>query len=81
MKKSKNNWIGSSVKKPGSLTAAAKRHGLSKKAEADRESKSSNPKIRSRGNLGKRFLGTAAHGNIRKPHPKKKARKRYARKA
>lgn len=61
-----SNWIGGAVKHPGALKAAAKRHGLSTKQEAEKESHSSNPKIRSRGNLGKRFIGTAKHGNIRK---------------
>lgn len=62
------------IKHPGALTEAAERHGISKKQEAERESHSSNPKIRSRGNLGKRFLGTAKKGNIRKKH-RKTARK------
>lgn len=71
----KKKWIGSAVRHPGALTEAAKRHGVSKKEEAERESHSSNPKIRSRGNLGKRFLGTAKRGNIR--HAKRHtARKR-----
>lgn len=65
---------GSVVKHPGALKEAAKRDGLSTKEEAEKESHSSNPKIRARGNLGKRFLGTAKHGNIR--HGKKKSRKR-----
>jgi len=50
------NWIGPAVKHPGALTAAAKRHGVSKLQEAEKESHSSNPSIRARGNLGKRFI-------------------------
>jgi hypothetical protein len=49
-------WIQSSVKHPGALTAAAKRNGRSKLEEAEVESHSSNPHIRSRGLLGKRFI-------------------------
>jgi hypothetical protein len=50
------NWIGGAVKHPGALTAAAKRHGVSKLQEANKESHSSNPHIRARGALGKRFI-------------------------
>ena len=64
------------VKHPGALKAAAKRHGKSTKEEAEDESKSSDPKIRSRGNLGKRFLGVAKHGNIHKKGKKKHHGKR-----
>ena len=49
-------WIGKAVKHPGALTAAAKRNGVSKLQEAEKESQSSNPHIRARGNLGKRFI-------------------------
>ncbi len=69
----KSGWIKSSIKHPGAEKAAAKRHGLSTKEEAERESKSSNPKISSRGNLAKRFLGTAKKGNI---HKRRKAARR-----
>ena len=57
---------GEVVKHPGALKAAEKRHGVSTKQEAQKESHSSNPKIRSRGNLAKRFLGTAKRGNMKK---------------
>lgn len=49
-------WIQRAVKHPGALTAAAKRHGVSKLQEAEKESHSSNPHVRARGNLGKRFI-------------------------
>jgi hypothetical protein len=49
-------WIQKAVKHPGALTAAAKKHGVSKLAEANKESHSGNPHIRARGNLGKRFI-------------------------
>ena len=50
------DWIAGSVKHPGALTRAAKAHGVSKKQEAGKESHSSNPHIRARGALGKRFM-------------------------
>jgi hypothetical protein len=49
-------WIKRAIKHPGALTAAASRHGLSKRQEAAKESHSSNPKIRARGTLGKRLM-------------------------
>lgn len=52
----KKNWIQGAVKKPGALTEAAKRHGVSKAAEATKESHSSDPSIRGRGLLAKRFM-------------------------
>jgi hypothetical protein len=51
----KKNWISGAVH-PGALTAAAKQHGVSKLQEAEKESHSSNPHIRARGALGKRFI-------------------------
>lgn len=51
-----SKWIQKAVKHPGALTTAAKRHGVSKLQEAEKESHSSNPSIRARGNLGKRFI-------------------------
>jgi hypothetical protein len=44
------------IKHPGALTAAAKKHHVSKLEEAKKESDSSNPHIRARVNLGKRFI-------------------------
>lgn len=52
----KHDWIKSAVKHPGAEKAAAKAHGLTTLQEAVRESDSTNPKIRSRGNLAKRFI-------------------------
>ena len=49
-------WIQKAVKHPGALTAAAQRAGRSKLQEAEVESHSSDPSIRARGNLGKRFI-------------------------
>lgn len=54
--KHKKKWIGGAVRHPGALTRAAKAHGRSKLQEAEVESHSSNPSIRARGNLGKRFI-------------------------
>ena len=51
-----SRWIQKAVRHPGALTAAAKRNGVSKLQEADRESKSSDPSIRARGALGRRFI-------------------------
>lgn len=50
------HWIQGAVKHPGALTRAAAQHGVSKLQEAESESHSSNPHIRARGNLGKRFI-------------------------
>lgn len=52
----KKKWIQGAVRHPGALTAAAKRHGISKLQEAEKESHSSNPHIRARGALGLRFI-------------------------
>jgi hypothetical protein len=56
------NWIQKAVKHPGALTRAAQEHGLSKSEEAERESHSSDPHIRGRGLLAKRFM----KGDLRK---------------
>lgn len=72
-KKQENKWIQSSIRRPGSLTAAAKRHGKSVLAEAQHEAKSPDKKIASRGRLALRFKGAAKHGNIvKKKHSKKR---------
>jgi hypothetical protein len=55
-KKPKKRWIQGAVSHPGSVKAAAKRHGVSTAQEASRESHSSNPHIRARGILAKRFI-------------------------
>jgi len=55
-KRTPKKWIQSAVKHPGALTAAAAEHGVSKMQEAEKESHSSNPHLRSRGNLGLRFM-------------------------
>ena len=51
-----SKFIQSAIKHPGALTRAASEHGLSKREEAEKESHSSDPHIRSRGLLGKRFM-------------------------
>ena len=68
----KDNWISGSIKHPGAVKNAAKRHGKSVLAEARSEAKSPNKKIASRGRLALRFKGKAKHGNIKKPHHKKR---------
>lgn len=50
------NFIAKAIKHPGALTRAAAARGVSKRTEAEKESHSSNPHIRSRGILGKRFM-------------------------
>ena len=55
----KKHWIQGAVRHPGALTAEAKRHGVSKLQEASAESHSSNPHVRARGILGKRFIQRA----------------------
>lgn len=65
-------WIQGAVKKKGSLTRAAKKHGRSVPQEAKAETKSPNRKIAARGRLALRFEGKAKHGNIKKHHAKKR---------
>lgn len=80
-KKKTNKWLQGTAKKagaikhPGALTRAAAQHGLSKKQEAERESHSPNKSIRSRGILGKRLLGIAKHGNIKRGRRKRAAKR------
>lgn len=50
------NFLKSAIKHPGSLTTAAKRHGVSKLQEAENEAKSTNKHISSRGRLGERLI-------------------------
>ena len=66
MEQRKKNWIAGSIKKPGSLTRAAHKHGKSVLQEAKKEAHSPNKKIAARGRLALRFKGAAKHGNIRK---------------
>ena len=50
------NFIKKAIKHPGALTRAAVARGVSKRQEAEKESHSSNPHVRARGILGKRFM-------------------------
>lgn len=50
------NFISKAIKHPGALTKAAHENGKSKRQEAEKESHSSDPKIRGRGLLGLRFM-------------------------
>jgi hypothetical protein len=52
----KKHWLSGAIKKPGSLDAAADRHGVSHLQEAERESHSKNKHIRARGALGVRLI-------------------------
>jgi hypothetical protein len=49
-------WIQGAISHPGAEKAAAARNGRSTLEEANAESKSSDPHIRSRGLLAKRFI-------------------------
>jgi hypothetical protein len=75
-----DKWLGTAVKRPGSLKKAAKKHGRSTLTEAKIESKSGDRKIASRGRLALRFMGKAKHGNIKKAKGKS-SRKRVSAKA
>jgi hypothetical protein len=50
------NWISSSIKRPGKLTAEAEKSGRSKLQQAEHDSHSKNPHIRGRGLLGIRLV-------------------------
>jgi hypothetical protein len=50
------NWIKGAIRHPGALTAAAKKHGVSKLQEAEKEAGSKNKHIAARGRLGERFI-------------------------
>jgi len=52
----KKTWIQGAVKHPGAEKAAAERNGRSTLQEANVESHSSDPSIRGRGLLAKRFI-------------------------
>ena len=67
MAKSKK-WIQGAVKHPGVEKARAKRNGISSHQQLERDAKSDNPTLRSRGNLGLRF---EKGGDL---HAKKKSR-------
>ena len=49
-------FLQKAIKHPGALTAAAKRHGVSKMQEAEKEAHSKNKHIRGRGLLGERLI-------------------------
>lgn len=51
------NWIKGSIKHPGALRRAAKKRGLSTRAEASKEKHSSNKKIRARGQEALTLMG------------------------
>jgi hypothetical protein len=74
------DWIEHSIRHPGAVKSAAKKHGRSTLAEAKVEAKSPSKKIASRGRLALRFMGKAKHGNLKKAKGKS-ARKRMSRKA
>lgn len=66
------NFLKKAVKHPGALTEAAEENGRSKMEEAEVESHSSNPHIRSRGILGERLMsGDLSHksgfAGVKKP--------------
>jgi hypothetical protein len=52
----KKKFLGTAIKHPGALRAAASRNGRSTMQEARVESHSSNPHVRARGLLGERLI-------------------------
>jgi hypothetical protein len=56
MDRKPSTFIAGAISHTGALTRAAKSAGVSKRAEAEKESHSSNPSIRGRGALGLRFM-------------------------
>ena len=71
MAKSKK-WIQGAVKHPGVEKAKAKRNGISTHEQLERDSHSSNPKVRARGNLGLRFeKGGDLHAGKKKSRSEK----------
>jgi len=56
MRREGKKWISSAIQAKGHpVIDAAKRHGISTHAEAEREAHSSDPTLRGRGNLALRF--------------------------
>lgn len=51
----KKGWISKAVKHPGIEKERAKEHGVSTHEQLEKDSHSSNPTLRGRGNLGLRF--------------------------
>lgn len=51
----KKNWIRGAIKHPGIEKAKAERNGISTHEQLEKDSKSSDPSVRGRGNLGLRF--------------------------
>lgn len=51
----KKKWIKGAIKRPGIEKEKAKRAGISTHAQLEKDSHSSNPSVRARGNLGLRF--------------------------
>lgn len=52
---SERKWMQRAVKHPGVEKAKARRNGVSTRQQLERDSHSSNAKVRARGNLGLRF--------------------------
>lgn len=63
-------WIQRAIKHPGIEKERAKENGISTHEQLEKDSHSSNPTLRARGNLGLRFEGG---GDL---HPKKTRRER-----
>lgn len=51
----KRGWISKSIKHPGIEKERAKEHGISTHEQLEKDSHSSNPTLRGRGDLGLRF--------------------------
>jgi hypothetical protein len=65
----KKRWIQSAVKHPGVEKKRAQEHGISTHEQLERDSHSSDPTLRGRGNLGLRFEkgGDLHRGKSEKP--------------
>lgn len=63
-----SKWISGAIKHPGIEKQRAARNGISTHQQLEKDSHSSNPTLRARGNLGLRF---EKGGDL---HPKKKSR-------
>jgi hypothetical protein len=76
--KKPKRWIQKVVKHPGIEKEKAKRAGISTHEQLEKDSHSSNPSVRARGNLGLRF---EKHGDLHnKPKHKHRLRDMYTQK-
>ena len=70
----KKGWISKAIKHPGIEKERAKEHGISTHEQLERDSHSSSPKLRARGNLGLRFQKGGDLHHFKKPGKHKSRR-------